>query len=155
VKGYPFTQPSKAALINNLSVLLEMKKVGLPEPKVCPELIDEMEASSSRSATPGTSARVPPSGQHDDCVIALALAVWQRRRSECVTYYSVFEFPLHAADRARAGPRLVAMESGALRARARSAGLALGASGRDPAEGFSSAALILRQRSHLQVSLPR
>jgi hypothetical protein len=26
-------------------------------------------------------------------VIALALAVWQRRRSECVTYYSVFEFP--------------------------------------------------------------
>jgi hypothetical protein len=41
---YPFTAASKAALINNLALMLEQRELVLPKPEICPELIDELEA---------------------------------------------------------------------------------------------------------------
>jgi len=92
VEGYSFTQASKAALINNLSVLLEMKKVGLPRPELCPDLLDELEAFEYSVSDSGNVRTGAPSGTHDDAVMGLALAVWQRRRSECIPNISVFDF---------------------------------------------------------------
>ena len=40
VEPYAFTQKSKAALIDNLALLLEQGEITLPRPELCPELID-------------------------------------------------------------------------------------------------------------------
>ena len=92
VEGYSFTQASKSALINNLAVLLEMKKAGLPRPELCPVLIEELEAFEYSISDSGNARTSAPSGTHDDCVIALSLAVWQRRRSECQSGVVVCDF---------------------------------------------------------------
>lgn len=76
---YPFTQKSKAALVDNLSLMFEQKLLVLPKPQVFPELIDELEAFEYSVTDSGTVRTSAPSGIHDDCVIALALAAWQAR----------------------------------------------------------------------------
>jgi hypothetical protein len=79
VQGYTFTQKSKAALIQNLAFMLEKKAILLPDPKICPELIEELEAYQY-SITDSDNVRTgAPSGYHDDCVIALGLAAWTLR----------------------------------------------------------------------------
>ena len=79
-RPYPFTQRSKDALIKNLALLLEQRKITLPRPELWPEGIDELEAFQY-SVTDADNVRTgAPSGYHDDCVIALALAAWQRKR---------------------------------------------------------------------------
>jgi hypothetical protein len=79
VKGYPFTKASKAALVNNLVLMLEQKALVLPKPERCPELIDELEAFEYKVTEGGHVKMGAPWGYHDDTVIALALAVWERR----------------------------------------------------------------------------
>ena len=80
VDPYPFTQKSKAALIDNLSLMLEQRKITLPRPELCPELIDELEAFEYSVTDTGSVRTSAPHGIHDDCVIALALAAWKARR---------------------------------------------------------------------------
>jgi len=77
VDPYPFTQKSKAALINNLSILLEKREIVLPRYELCPELIDELEGFEYSVTDAGNVRTGAPSGDHDDCVVALALAGWQ------------------------------------------------------------------------------
>jgi len=79
VEPYPFTAKSKTALIDNLAILLERKKLVLPKPTVCPELIDELESFEYSLTERGGVRSGAPSGIHDDCVISLALAAWGRR----------------------------------------------------------------------------
>ena len=76
VEPYPFTHASKSALIDNLSLLLEQTKLVLPRPDIWPEGIDELEAFEFSVTEAGTVRTSAPSGAHDDCVIALALAAW-------------------------------------------------------------------------------
>jgi hypothetical protein len=76
-KAYPFTQKSKAALIDNLAMLFEQDKITLPRPELWPEGIDELEAFQYSVTDLGNVRTGAPSGDHDDCVIALALAAWQ------------------------------------------------------------------------------
>ncbi len=71
---YTFTQPSKAALVSNLQLMIERKQLVLPKPEVCPELIDELEAFEYSVSDAGTVRESAPSGMHDDCVMALGLA---------------------------------------------------------------------------------
>ena len=78
--AYPFTQKSKAALIDNLSMFLEKGEVTLPRPDLCPELIDELESFQYSVSDSGNVKTGAPSGIHDDTVIALALATWGARR---------------------------------------------------------------------------
>jgi hypothetical protein len=76
---YPLTARSKAALIDNLALMLEQRLVTLPRPELWPEGIDELEAFEYSVTENGNVRTGAPSGCHDDCVIALALALWRRR----------------------------------------------------------------------------
>ena len=79
VEAYPFTQKSKAALIENLVLMLEQKQIVLPRPDLWPEGIDELEAFEFSVTEAGSVRSGAPYGCHDDCVVALALAAWQVR----------------------------------------------------------------------------
>ena len=79
VKPYLFTARSKAALIDNLSLLLEQKKIVLPKVELWPDAIDELESFEFAITDAGNVRTGAPSGTHDDIVIALGLAAWQLR----------------------------------------------------------------------------
>ena len=74
VDAYAFTQRSKAALIDGLSIRFEKKLITLPKPQLWPEGIDELEAFEYSVTDAGNVKTGSPSGYHDDCVIAVALA---------------------------------------------------------------------------------
>ena len=76
---YPFTSKSKAALIDNLSLLLEKKEITLPRPELWPEGIEELESFQFSVTDAGNTSTGAPHGRHDDCVTALALAAWNLR----------------------------------------------------------------------------
>lgn len=80
VKAYPFTQASKAALVNNLSLLLEKREIVLPRSDLWPEGVDELEAFEYSVTDAGSVRTGAPYGAHDDCVVALALAAWGARK---------------------------------------------------------------------------
>jgi hypothetical protein len=92
VEGYGFTQASKAALVNGLSLMLEQRQIVLPRPELCPELIDEVEAFEFSVTDSGTVRTGSPSGMHDDTVIALALAAWQVQPSKGGPEFSTYDF---------------------------------------------------------------
>lgn len=73
VEGFRFTSTSKEQLINRLSVAIERQEITFPEIEV---LIDELGKYEFEVTKSGTIRYNAPDGQHDDCVIALALAVW-------------------------------------------------------------------------------
>jgi hypothetical protein len=79
VSAYPFTQKSKAALIDNLSLMLEQGLLRLPRPELWPVGIDELESFEYSVTDSGTVRTGAPYGVHDDCVVALALAAWHIR----------------------------------------------------------------------------
>ena len=73
---YPFTAKSKSALIDNLALLLEQRKIVLPRPELWPEGIDELESFEFSISDAGNVKTGAPAGYHDDCAIGLALAAW-------------------------------------------------------------------------------
>lgn len=72
VEPFIFTEASKRQLIDTLVVMMENGSVSYPP---IPELMGELEAFSYEISPTGRLKRAAPSGFHDDCVIALALAV--------------------------------------------------------------------------------
>ena len=86
---YPFTQRSKSALINNLSFMLEQELITLPRPEIWPEGIDELEAFEYSVSDAGNVRSGAPSGTHDDCVVALALAAWELRPAASKGYEEI------------------------------------------------------------------
>jgi terminase large subunit-like protein len=82
VEPFLFTSKSKNDLITNLSMLLEAKRVTLPKVELWPEGIDELEAFEYSVTDQGNVRTSAPSGIHDDCVIALALAAWGATRPQ-------------------------------------------------------------------------
>lgn len=81
-EGYSFTAKSKAALVDHLALLLERKEIVLPRPELWPEGIDELEAFEYSVSENGHVRSSAPSGQHDDCVMALGLAALLARPPE-------------------------------------------------------------------------
>jgi hypothetical protein len=88
VEGYKFTNPTKKALIENLSIMLDNGEIwfpGDPEKKeFTPELQalkSELEAFTYELSPSGLISYNAPEGLHDDCVIALALAAWHIKRN--------------------------------------------------------------------------
>lgn len=79
VEPYPMTQRSKNDIINNLAMMLEQGEIVLPQPGLWPEGLEELEAFEYSVTEAGNVRTSAPSGQHDDCVIALALASWQAK----------------------------------------------------------------------------
>jgi hypothetical protein len=76
---YAFTARSKAALVDNLAIMLEKRQIVLPRPELWPEGIDELESFEYSISDAGNVRTGAPAGSHDDCVVALALAAWQVR----------------------------------------------------------------------------
>ena len=73
VEGVNFTNATKQQLIENLALQIEQKKVSFPEIK---ELINELSIYEYKITRARNFTFGAPSGYHDDCVISLALAVW-------------------------------------------------------------------------------
>lgn len=70
---FTFTNASKGALIDNLAMRIEQKEARLLDLPVQTGEIQAYQYKVTKSRNVRMNA---PSGQHDDCVIALALAFW-------------------------------------------------------------------------------
>ena len=79
---YAFTTRSKAALVDNLALMLERRELVLPRPELCPVLVDELESFEYSVTDSGNVKTGAPYGVHDDCVVALALAAWLARQGQ-------------------------------------------------------------------------
>lgn len=84
-----FTQRSRDDLLRNLSVMLANEKLLLPnyEP-----LLSELESFSYDVNKNGRATVEVPNGQHDDCVMSLALAVWEIKKKKPAAAYQSFVF---------------------------------------------------------------
>ena len=70
---YQFNEKSRMDLLTNLQILIEQQKIKIPNDET---LINELKSFEYIVSDKGkVSARCPDS-QHDDCVMSLALAVW-------------------------------------------------------------------------------
>lgn len=72
--GYKFTQASKQMLMEGLAVAIQQNEIQYPEGVIVSEL-ESFEYEYTRTGVRYTA----PEGQHDDCVMALALAVYAKR----------------------------------------------------------------------------
>jgi hypothetical protein len=70
-QGFKFTQPSKQMLMEGLAVAIQRSEIQYPEGVIVSEL-ESFEYEYTRTGVRYTA----PEGQHDDCVMALALAVY-------------------------------------------------------------------------------
>lgn len=71
--GFQTTAQSKQKLIDGLALAFEQSRLRIPD---MPELIHECQAYTMTRTPSGRYQYSAPAGQHDDCVMALALA-WQ------------------------------------------------------------------------------
>lgn len=79
IEGYKFTNESKKRLIEGLSIAIEQQRISYPD---IPELINELRIFGYKTTKTGTITYNAPQGYHDDCVIALALAVYGLQGNE-------------------------------------------------------------------------
>ena len=73
---YVFTSRSKEMLIQNLSIDIQSKSISFPD---IPVLRYELGAYQYTLGPTGRLTYSAPEGDHDDCVISLALADWAAR----------------------------------------------------------------------------
>lgn len=73
VRGITFTTASKRALIENLSLLIDQRKITFPK---IDQLIYELEGYECDMLPSGHIRYSAPSGLSDDCVDSIALAAW-------------------------------------------------------------------------------
>lgn len=71
VTGFMTTAPSKQQIINQLALAFEQQAITIPND---PVLIAELQAYTLERLPSGNFRYTAPSGLHDDCVMALALA---------------------------------------------------------------------------------
>ena len=76
VSGYAFTSPSKQKLMEGLAVAIQQHQIGYPTGPILVEL-EAFEYTFTRTGVLYSA----PAGQHDDCVMALGLAVKHWRDS--------------------------------------------------------------------------
>ena len=76
VTGFKFTSSSKTQLINNLALLIEQQQIKLMD---IPVQTNELQAYEYKITAGGNVTSSAPDGMHDDCVMALALAVWSSK----------------------------------------------------------------------------
>jgi len=70
---YVFTSRSKEMLIQSLAIAIQTKAINYPE---IPVLQQELSAYQYQMSAAGRMQYSAPEGDHDDCVISLALANW-------------------------------------------------------------------------------
>ena len=75
VNGVTITEAMKANLITNLAIMIEQGKIKIPSWMT--ELLEELRIFGFEVTKAGRTRYSAPEGRHDDCVISLALAVWE------------------------------------------------------------------------------
>ena len=78
ITPYRFTNQSKIALIENLIITIQNRAISYP---LIPVLFKELEKFSCKITPSSNIQYTAPAGYHDDCVISLALAVWDESQS--------------------------------------------------------------------------
>lgn len=73
-EGFVFSAPSKQRLMEGLAVAIQRAEVRFPDGPI----VNELEAFEYEYTRTGVRYSAPE-GLHDDCVMALALAVWHRQ----------------------------------------------------------------------------
>jgi len=74
-EGFTFTGPAKQKLMEGLAVAIQQGEVAFPDGPI----VAELETFEYKYTRTGVRYSAPP-GLHDDCVMALGLAVWHRQR---------------------------------------------------------------------------
>ena len=93
IHGIHLTSASKEALIENLAMCIETERISITDER---QLVHELMCYEFEQ-TAGLHMRYnAPDGEHDDCVIALALAAWDQRagkalKPELIAPAGVFE----------------------------------------------------------------
>lgn len=90
-EGYHFTGPSKQRLMEGLAVAIQRREVTFPEGPISTEL-ESFEYVYTRTGVHYSA----PEGQHDDCVCALALAVYLRQMQPPPAASASQEVPISA-----------------------------------------------------------
>lgn len=75
-EGFKFTSTSRQQLLEGLAAAIQKEEIRFPEGSITREL----ESFSYEYTRSGGVKYVAPEGLHDDCVMALALAVWKASR---------------------------------------------------------------------------
>lgn len=70
---FQFTEQSRKDLLNNLQILIQQQKIKIPDD---PILVNELKSFQYQLTERGKVRIACPDSQHDDCVMSLALAVW-------------------------------------------------------------------------------
>lgn len=73
ISPYHFTEQSRRDLLVNLALLIEQQKITIPNDEI---LIAELKSFQYVIGDRGKVRMEVPDGTHDDCVMSLALAVW-------------------------------------------------------------------------------
>ncbi len=73
VLPFKFTAQSKKALVEKLIVAIEQRLISFPHIEA---LVDELKAFTYEISALGNIRYTAPEGLHDDCVMALGMAVW-------------------------------------------------------------------------------
>lgn len=73
VEPFRFNQKSRMDLLRNLQILLEQDRIKIPND---PILIAELKSMQYALSPAGNLTVQVPDGLHDDCIMSLALAVW-------------------------------------------------------------------------------
>lgn len=89
-QSFNTTNKSKKDIINNLAILIEQKKIEIPN---IPKLVAELEAYSYEVTSQGNIKYSAPAGYHDDMVMSLALACKDLRDPLPQMSYNEFDPP--------------------------------------------------------------
>lgn len=73
VRGFKFSSTSKKALIENLQLRIEQRQIKIPNNK---QIVKELESFRFEITENGRVKYSAPSGFHDDCIMSLALSIW-------------------------------------------------------------------------------
>lgn len=73
IEPYKFNERSRKDLLMNLKLLIEQDKIKIPNDEI---LLNELKSFQYEMSETGKTRLVVPDGLHDDCVMSLALAVW-------------------------------------------------------------------------------
>lgn len=82
---FQFTEQSRKDLLTNLQILIEQRKIWLPND---PILLNELKAFQYTITERGKIRIAAPDSQHDDTVMSLALAVWDIPKSPIDATYN-------------------------------------------------------------------
>ena len=72
LEGIVFTNPGKVDLVNRAITRFELRDIGIPW---IPQAVRELDAFEVKINAIGTMSYSAPTGQHDDCVMALCLGI--------------------------------------------------------------------------------